>query len=115
MGVRSDVGLAIKAQAAETVDKFLVERGFTTLRNDCKETLDDNSGFLHTWSDIKWYVDEYPEIKALYEALATLEDDDYLLIVVTPEYPSEDNENGTWHDNPWNLHKYVSCTLEFDC
>jgi hypothetical protein len=114
MGIRSDVALAAKFEVVEKVNDYLVSKGFKTLQEDCEKFLEEKNSFIFVWYDIKWHSEHYPELEALYEALELVNSADYLLIVATPEYPSETGDDrGEWHNNPWYLHKYVTCTVEF--
>jgi len=114
MGVRSDVGLAIKRNVYTSLT--VEQRGkIAEIMKHSNETYEHDEGFLFTWSDVKWYLDSYQEIKHLYEVLESLQVDDFLMVVATPEDPTDiGDDRGDWYDNPWDLRKYSTCTLEFD-
>lgn len=115
MGVRSDVGLAIKRDCWASLS--VEDRASIQEVVDWKDTktYENHEGFLFTWTDVKWYRKNYEDLLRLYKVLDKLDGHDYLLICATPEYPEDCGDDlGGWLDNPWNLHKYVSCTIEFD-
>lgn len=112
MGIRSDVGFAIKRDPYTSLT--VEQRGkIAQLLADAHETVEHDEGFLFLWDDVKWYA-EFQEIKDLEEILSTLQPDDFILVCATPEYPEDNSsDRGDWYDNPWNLHKYVECRLEY--
>jgi hypothetical protein len=114
MGIRSDVGLAIKRNAYTSLT--VEQRGkIAGVIKDADATHEHDEGFLFTWRDVKWYHDTHQDLMDLYSVLESLKADDFLVVVATPEYPdSTDGDAGDWYDNPWDLRKYSTCTLEFD-
>lgn len=114
MGVRSDVGLAIKRNVYTSLT--VEQRGkIAEIINQVDETIEHDEGFLFTWRSVKWYHDSFQVLKDLYSVLESLKADDFLVVVATPEYPeSTDGDCGDWWNNPWELRKYSTCTLEFD-
>ena len=114
MGVRSDVGLAIKRNAYTSLTVEQRDK-IADILKEVTATLEHDEGFLFTWEDVKWYTETYKEIVDLYKVLDELQPADFSLVVATPEDPLDTSDDrGDWYDNPWNLHKYVACTLEFD-
>ena len=114
MGVRSDVGLAIKRNAYTSLT--VEQRGkIAEIMKHIDSTYENDDGFLFVWSDVKWYHESYQEIKDLYIVLESLQADDFLVVVATPEDPLDNSADfGDWWQNPWDLRKYSTCTLEFD-
>lgn len=112
MGIRSDVGLAIKRDAYVSLD--LVQFGkIKDIIDEADSCEENDSGFLFVWWDIKWYHKTYNEIMSLYEVLEQLQLDDFIVIEACPEDPSNTSaDRGSWHANPWNLRKYTTCSLE---
>ena len=113
MGVRSDVGLAIKRNAWASISADNRAK-LDEVMSWVDETIENDEGFLFCWRGVKWYHETYNEIKVLYEVLSTLEHDDFTLVCATPEDPTDDTADlGDWWQNPWDLSKYATCTLEY--
>ena len=122
MGVRSDVGIAMKEYVfqnlSEKAKKFLEEWGFeeqTAYKSESKKDEDD-AGRLFMTSDVKWYHHSYEDIQAFMRHLNDDHDeDDWLLIQACHDYPeSNEGDEGGWYENPFNLHKQVSVELSWD-
>jgi len=78
--------------------------------------LEAEEGAMWVFNSIKWYKEDYSEIKELYVILEECPED-CLVLAVRPEYPnSEDDVDdfGWWQDNPWNVYRYVNASLEWD-
>lgn len=112
MGIRSEVALAIKNEA------------YINLTDESKETIKDwlgeyqdrnEDGMLFVNDGIKWYYDMISELVALYKDLAEQDDEDYYILVATPEYV-EDNggDIGGWYNNPWYVEKNVSVEIYYE-
>jgi len=114
MGIRSSVGLAIKRDSYTSLD--LVQLGkIKDLIAEADSCVQYDEGFLFVWRSIKWNPEIYQDVKDFCDVLDTLNPDDFRLVCATPEYPSDDSaDRGNWYDNPWDLHKYSTCTLEFN-
>lgn len=114
MGIRSDVGLAIKRDLYTSLT--VEQRGkIASVIKDVDKTYEHDEGFLFTWCDVKWYRESYQVLNDLYGVLEQLDSQGFLLIVATPDYPSDcDDDLGDWYNNPWELRKYSTCSLEFD-
>ena len=123
MGVRSDVGIAMKEYVfqnlSEKAKKFLEEWGFEerssyTPAPDAKDQ--DDAGRVLVTQDVKWYWHDYDDIIAFIKHLNDDHDeDDWLLIQACHDYPeSNEGDEGGWYDNPFNLHKQVSVELSCD-
>lgn len=111
MSTRSDVGLAIKTEAfdslPESVKAFLADTDFfeTKLIND--------EGRLFHATCIKW-CDFAPPISDLYAALGDLDELDFMILEGCHDYPdSLDGCRGDWMDNPWGLKRNVAVTVEY--
>ena len=122
MGVRSDVGIAMKEYVfqnlSEKAKKFLEEWGFeeqTVYKPENKKDEDD-AGRLLVTQDVKWYWHDYDDIIAFIKHLNDDHDeDDWLLIQACHDYPeSNEGDEGGWYENPFNLHKQVSVELSWD-
>ena len=114
MGVRSDVGLAITQNAYTSLTVEQREK-IQQVMEWVEDTIENDEGFLFVWRDVKWYETSYQEIIDLYAVLNELNSDEFLLITACSEYPEDTSaDRGRWRDNPWNLCKYTSCTLEWD-
>ena len=121
MGVRSDVGIAMKEYVfqnlSEKAKKFLEEWGFEeqTVYKPENEKDEDQAGRLFMTSDVKWYHHDYEDIRDFMHHLhEDHDDDDWLLLQACHDYPdSNDGDGGEWHDNPFNLCKHVTVELSW--
>tara|TARA_R110002126_G_scaffold57851_2_gene153099 strand:+ start:788 stop:1165 length:378 start_codon:yes stop_codon:yes gene_type:complete len=124
MGIRSDVGLALSRTGAEALraagydvtllfDTVDVIEGSRADIESGKVDPADIGAELHTVQDIKWYVDSYEDIKALYRELEKLDDEDYLLLQACSEYPDSGDDRGDYYCNPFDLCKRVSAVLNW--
>ena len=119
MGVRSDVGIAMKEYVfqnlSEKAKKFLEEWGFEeqTAYKPENEKDEDQAGRLFATSDVKWYHHDYEDIRAFMHHLhEDHDDDDWLLLQACHDYPdSNDGDEGGWYDNPFDFTKNVSVEL----
>tara|TARA_Y100001963_G_scaffold148374_1_gene226182 strand:- start:15 stop:386 length:372 start_codon:yes stop_codon:yes gene_type:complete len=120
MGVRSDVGIAMKEYVYENLSpkakKFLEEWGFEerssyTPAPDAKD--EDQAGRLLMTTDVKWYWHDYDDIIAFMKHLDDdHDDDDWLLLQACHDYPdSTEGDEGGWYDNPFDFTKNVSVEL----
>mgnify|MGYP005830672361 FL=1 len=124
MGVRSDVGIAI---TNEVFDQLSV-RTKLFLKEDFheEEHMEDPPGFaagtegpggrLFHCSNIKWYRGGDEEIDRLYKELDKIDEDGerYLIIEGCYDYPENtDSDAGNWWDNPWDMYKSVSVSVEY--
>ena len=119
MGVRSDVGIAMKEYVYQNLSvkakEFLEEWGFEeSARRTSEEVNDeDDAGRLLTTSDVKWYHFDYDDIQAFMKHLNEHHDeDDWLLLQACHDYPeSNDGDEGGWYNNPFDFTKNVSVEL----
>ena len=119
MGVRSDVGIAMKEydyqNLSEKAKKFLEEWGFEeqTAYKPENEKDEDQAGRLLMTTAVKWYHHSYEDIQAFMRHLNDdHDDDDWLLLQACHDYPdSNDGDEGGWHDNPFDFTKNVSVEL----
>lgn len=110
MSTRSDVGLAIKTEAfdslPENVKAFLDTDFFDT-------KLTEDEGRLFHVECIKW-CDFDPPISDLYHALRELDSEDFIIIEGCHDYPDSDNGcRGDWVDNPWDMSKNIQVSVTF--
>ena len=119
MGVRSDVGIAMKEYVfqnlSEKAKKFLEEWEFEEREVCTPEQVkdEDDAGRLLVTQDVKWYSHNYEDIIAFIKHLRYDPDDaDWLLLQACHDYPdSPDGDEGGWHDNPFDFYKQVSVEL----
>lgn len=110
MGIRSDVGVALKKSL---VDKLTDEQKKSWF-DDATTVLEHEEGTLWVWEYVKWYADEYTSIKTMYAWLKEHDDSDYIVVEACQDYPeSEDGDRGNWLNNPWCLRKIVSASLDY--
>jgi len=127
MGVRSDVGIAMKEcvvnhlspEARKFLEEYHFEERCTIVTDDLANhgrLTKDDLGTLFVTTDVKWYLHSYDDIRAFYAHLNECHDEeDYLIVAACSEYPEDDEGNdGEWHDNPFNLHRRVSVELSWD-
>lgn len=111
MSTKSDVGLAIKTEAfdslPESVRAFLADTDFFETK------LSDDEGRMFHTTGIKW-CDFAPPISDLYAALDKLYENDFVLLEGCYDYPdSLDGCRGDWMDNPWGLIRSITVTVEY--
>lgn len=113
MGIRSDVALAIKNQAflslSEASKQTICEWFVEPTERDHEE-----GATLFMTTGVKWYNDMFNDLMALYQdLLKNVDEEDYYLIKVCPEYPGDDSSDiGGWYENPFGIHKCVSVSIE---
>ena len=112
MGIRSEVALAIKNEAYIN----LTDKSKETIRDWLGEYQDrGEEGMLFVESSIKWYYETNPELADLYKDLAEQDDEDYFLLVATPEYVEDcGGDVGGWYNNPWYVEKNVSVEIYYE-
>ena len=119
MGVRSDVGIAMKEYVfqnlTEKAKKFLEEWEFEEREVCTPEQVkdEDDAGRLFMTTDVKWYHHSYEDIQAFMRHLNDDHaDDEWLLLQACHDYPeSTDGDEGGWYDNPFDFTKNVSVEL----
>ena len=119
MGVRSDVGIAMKEYVFQNLSQkakdFLEEWGFeeeTVYKPENKKD-EDAAGRLFATRDVKWYWHDYEDIQAFMRHLNDDHDEaDWLLLQACHDYPeSTEGDEGGWYDNPFDFNKNVSVEL----
>jgi hypothetical protein len=119
MGVRSDVGIAMKEYVYQNLSQkakdFLEEWGFeeeTVYKPENKKD-EDAAGRLFATRDVKWYWHDYEDIQAFMRHLHDDHDEaDWLLLQACHDYPdTTDGDDGGWYDNPFDFNKNVSVEL----
>ncbi len=110
MGVRSDVGLALTEKAVQILKKDHADV-WAWLNIECTDHQAREDAQLFIFECVKWYNPEVEGIKNLYDALEGLSQE-YKLVDVCGEYPlSDENDSGSWDDNPWGLCRNVTAEL----
>jgi len=112
MGIRSEVVACFKNEA------------YQGLSDEAKRTIGEYfgdyvergaEGLLFYVDYVKWYDSSYADLISLYKELSEAEEDDFLIVVATPERPDFDESDiGDWHENPWNVYKSVSVSVEWE-
>ena len=106
MGIRSDVGIAIKKNVQ------LSEDTVAWLKEYCWEELSHKDGTLYVLNGVKWY-DLDPRVVNLNNELDNYNSRDYKIIEACSEFPNSGVDSGDWDDNPWDLYKEVSVSLGY--
>lgn len=111
MGIRSDVGIAVKSEFGKGFEEKAKE---VNLDLDWATKYENPEGTLYVFNDIKWYRNDsdYP-CDAIQEYLESLGEENYKLVESCPEYPDTGENCGSWDENPWNLSKVVKVELSF--
>jgi hypothetical protein len=112
MSSRSDVGVAIKAEALKHL-RHKSPKVVDWLEETSDEINKQDEGTLFMFFDIKWPLRGMnPDIDAFY----SIQWSDFLIVEACFDYPEKDGENdiGLWHDNPWNLRKEVSVNVLYE-
>ena len=110
MATISDVAIAIKSQhIVELIEKFpWVEGNADTI-------LSNSDGNLYVLNNMKWNVALDIDIANLYDWLRSLDPKDILVIDACDNYPLDcHNDLGMWKDNPWELRKHATVSLEYE-
>ena len=122
MGVRSDVGIAMKEYVfqnlSEKAKKFLEEWEFEEreVYKSSEEKDEDDAGRLLVTQDVKWYSHDYEDIIAFMRHLNDDHDEeDWLLLQACHDYPeSTEGDTGGWYDNPFDFTKHVNVELNWN-
>jgi hypothetical protein len=102
MGYRSEVVLTVHKElmphflsvlAKEPASRTLVFKESDSLHED----YDGEGSFLVSWSDIKWYRDSFPEIRAIQRFVDDCDGDDIEGV-----------------DDPWDLFRFVRLGEDFE-
>ena len=116
MGIRSDVGIAITNEVFDQLSvrtKLFLQEDFSQ-EDHIKEG--EDGGRLFHCSNIKWYRGGDKEIGRLYKELDKIDEEGegYLILEGCYDYPeSDEGQAGNWWDNPWDLYKSVSVSVEY--
>lgn len=109
MGIRSDAGLALSKALYDKITPEQKKEWF----KDCAATIVRADAALFIWEDVKWYP-SFPEIVSLTKWLGDQGDDEYLLVVATPDYPDDEEDcMGSWYSNPFDLHKWKFAGIDY--
>jgi hypothetical protein len=111
MGIRSNVVVAVKHSVINALSPETAEM----LQNECDNAITTEEGKLFAFEDIKWYFGSDADLIKLYAELGNLPGEDYLIVCATSEYPDDtEGDCGSWWDNPWEVRKNVSVTVEYN-
>lgn len=105
MSGRSEVVIALK----KSINDLIVEANPMLKYADNIYT--HELGTLYHFDNIKWN-DIDPVVGTLYALLEQQSPVDYLIIQACFDYPeSSDGDKGKWVDNPWNLYRRISVSV----
>ena len=122
MGYRSDVGLALTKEGAETLEKRLalpeLEEGVRQrirefLDHADKHAKDEERGHgAWYWDYLKWYTDDpvhFPEVDFIEKLLSELPYEDFRFIRIGEDYDDTEMRGGFW-ENPFDMElgRYIS-------
>ena len=109
MGTVSDVGVAIKEERWEAAPKDV--KAF--FLKGCDKTMKMKGvGRLFIFESVKWYTNEDPIAKVL--KFLREDPESYLAVEACSEYPSAEEQEGGWVDNPWQLRRNITVTLRYE-
>tara|TARA_Y100000034_G_scaffold124946_1_gene173812 strand:+ start:655 stop:1008 length:354 start_codon:yes stop_codon:yes gene_type:complete len=115
MGIRSDVGIAIKNDVYDQLPvrtKLFIQEHFS--QEDHTEEGEEGGRLFHT-SGVKWHL-SHSDISNFYEELEKIDEwgDGYLILEGCYEYPeSIESDAGNWHDNPWGMYRNVEVSIDW--
>ena len=114
MGIRSDVAVALKKNVFDGLSAESKTALDDWFQKPVSETQDGHVLFYE--EHIKWYSDTYKELRDFYsELLDNFDDEDYLIVQACHDYPESDEGNlGGWYENPWEIYKNWSVSLEWE-
>tara|TARA_R100000908_G_C3747936_1_gene142938 strand:- start:775 stop:1188 length:414 start_codon:yes stop_codon:yes gene_type:complete len=114
MGIRSDVAVALKkevfdnlsAKSRKTLDEWFVQPA----------SVSQDGHVLFYEEHIKWYNTSDNGLINLYsELVSVFDDEDYLIVEACHDYPESTEGNvGGWYENPWDIIKNYTVSLEWD-
>ena len=106
MGIRSDIGIALKAAFVPQFELLAKEH----LPN-FSETFEHELGNAYVLNHVKWYSDN-PDVKAITDYLDFIGEDNYLVVEACHDYPeSTEGDSGNWTDNPFNIGRNISVSI----
>ena len=116
MGILSDVGIALKTDAVAILAdiSFRSSSVLDWLEKNSDERKTADTGELYVFRNWKWYTTDNPEIETLYDALAKLDNESFLVVEACFDYPSDDCDAGSWLDNPWGLRRNIEVSLNIN-
>ena len=116
MGVRSDVGIAIKNDVYDQLSvrtKLFLQEDFSE-EDHIKEG--EEGGRLFHCSGIKWYRGGDKEIDRLYNELDEINEDGEGYLILEGCYDAPESDEGTagcWWENPWDLFRNVHVSVDY--
>jgi hypothetical protein len=108
MEIRSDVAIAIKNEAFESLSQAtqsFIREWFNL------EAVHDEGMLFHA-RNVKWY-NTYREVTNLYNELIDINADDFVLIEANHDYPHAGGDTGVWYNNPWSVYKEVRVAIDW--
>lgn len=115
MSILSDVGVALKHKVFES----LSPESMNFLSTADEKHVDRQKGMLFVFYNVKWN-DHIPDVSSFLEDLSSYGDEfayseeDFLIVEACHDFPSHENTEGEWEDNPWNLCLNLSVSLSYE-
>jgi hypothetical protein len=113
MGTRSDVAVCMKSELFSKLPKEIL----VWMKAESSSILEHPDGVMFVFEDVKWYAGCDGDIDDLYRFLESDagDEEEHLVVTACSEYPeSTDGCSGDWTDNPWNVYKEVSVSLNYE-
>lgn len=111
MGVRSDVGVALKKNVLDAMNDTQKREWL----GDCDCKYEHEEGTLFFFENRKWYIDHDPTLEEMYSWLRTQDLHDVCIVEACHDYPESDQGDlGWWNENPWNLYRVIRVSLNIE-
>lgn len=108
--IRSDVGVALKKYVYEGLSEESSE-----FLSTFEEKFFSKGDVLFVARGISWDPPwGISPANRLYDELDKLDSGDFLVVAACTEYPSDENDLGSWTDNPWKLHSVTTVEISFN-
>jgi hypothetical protein len=109
MGIRSDVGIAVKSEFTEGFEAIASEH-----QVDFANTFTKEEGKAYLFEYVKWNTD-FSHVEALTNYLTSIGEENYIIVEACHDYPeSTDGDAGEWYDNPFNVSRNISVSISID-
>lgn len=82
---------------------------------DADDVRETEYGSCWVFRSVKWRSDDTTVVAMLaFLAESNPDGSKYLVLEACHDYPAYcEGDHGQWHDNPWGMHRYVSCGIDF--